>query len=97
MSTTTAANGSMHILRESYPSKIVLTTEDLALLLTTTARTIRLAVGAGWWPIPHRRVGRRILFSLSAVAAYLDDGDAASQPSKQRRRGRPRKTAQIAL
>lgn len=89
--------GTLRILRESHPDQIALTTDELALLMRTTARSIRIAVAEERWPIQHRRVGRRILFPISAVAAYLDGDEAGEEntfvPQPARKRGRPRKTA----
>lgn len=87
--------GTLCILKESHPDQIALTTDELALLMRTTARSIRIAVAEERWPIQHRRVGRRILFPISAVAAYLDGGGENTFVPKPptRKRGRPRKTA----
>lgn len=91
--------GTLCILKESHPDQIALTTDELALLMRTTARSIRIAVAEERWPIQHRRVGRRILFPISAVAAYLDgdevEGENTLAPQPPRKRGRPRKTAQV--
>lgn len=99
---------SQKLLEQLFPSRLALSPDELAPLLSTTGHRIRLAIQEGWWPIPHRRVGRRILFPLPLIAGYLDGAgeardqtpsevainlpSAKAQPPK-RRRGRPDKTA----
>jgi len=100
---------SQKMLERLFPARLALSPDQLAPLLSTTGHHIRQAVMEGWWPIPHRRVGRRILFPLPLIAGYLDGAiETPDQPPRQettinplptqaqttRKRGRPQKTAQ---
>ncbi|WP_083774431.1 helix-turn-helix domain-containing protein [Desulfurivibrio alkaliphilus] len=80
------------IIYSQYPGRITLTPDELAGLLAVSAHRIRLAVARGRWPIPHRRIGRRIMFPVAAVVEYLDHGGSAPP---RRGPGRPRKADQV--
>lgn len=86
---------SQQMLERLYPARLALTPDQLAPLLSTTAHRIRLAIQEGWWPIPHRRVGRRILFPVPLIAGYLDGNadEVHAQPPLKAGPGRPRKKA----
>lgn len=55
----------------------VLTVEQVAELLGLGRNTVYEAVSRG--DIPHRRVGRRLIFSRSAVLEWLSGKEPANQ------------------
>lgn len=81
----------MEIIRTKYPDRITLSVEELAPLIHMSTHYIRKAVRTKSFPIPWRRIGKRIMFPISAVVAALD-GEAPPTP---RRRGRPTKAEQM--
>lgn len=82
----------LDIIRIKYPDRITLSVEELAPLIHMSTTYIRKAVRSGRFPIPWKRIGNRIMFPVSTVAATLDDG---SSPPTPRRRGRPTKAEQM--
>jgi len=62
-------------------------------------QTIRNRLSAGDYPIPSFKVGKKRLFRLQDVAAYIDQmclADASHPSNKPSQRGRPTKVQQIA-
>lgn len=50
----------------------IMTVDEVAAFLRVNRKTIYTAVA--WQRIPHRRLGRRVLFSKQAVLAWLTGG-----------------------
>lgn len=82
----------------------VLTLEEGAKLLRfPTVNAVRIAKSRNHLPVPIRKVGGRSVFFLSDIANFLESGHpqcqvrpTLPQVEEPKRRGRPRKAAQIA-
>lgn len=75
-----------------------ITVRDLSEITTEHEQTIRNKVSKGVYPIPSFAIGRKRLFRLIDVAAFIDMQRAAdpSHPANQRpKRGRPTKVQQL--
>ena len=67
----------------------LITIEELGRMVYMTPRGVRKAVAAGRLQIRHLRVGKRILFPLSAIEDFLGQAGEVIEPV--RGPGRPRK------
>ncbi len=74
------------------PQKLALSITETAAALSIGEQTIRNQLSAGKFPIPPRRIGDRVLFSVRDIEAFL--AGTLPQPAKP---GRPRSTARGAL
>ncbi|MBA4076621.1 MAG: hypothetical protein C0508_16375 [Cyanobacteria bacterium PR.023] len=85
----------LDFLASRYPPN--LTVDQVSEITSDASQTIRNRLHQGLYPIPSFYIGRKRLFRLIDVAAYLDRIYAACQtkPSNSKRRGRPTKAEQI--
>ena len=71
--------GTMVARPRAAPTSDVLTADEVAELLRVNVKTVYDAAGRG--EIPHRRLGRRLLFSRSTVLAWLSCSPSTSEGS----------------
>lgn len=74
-----------------------LTVQQVGEITSESEGSIRNAISRGRYPIPSFRIGRKRVFRLLDVAAYIDQQfAAANKPKIFRKRGRPTKVEQVA-
>ncbi len=107
ITTTAVASPSLALLREMFPARLALSFAEAAPLINTTAGAMRNRHAAGRLPIRVKRLGRRVLIPVVALAEYLDQQGnappprpAPTSPDRARVRrgpgpGRPRKAADM--
>lgn len=90
---TTSPITTLDLLAQRYP--VLLTIPDVAEVTSMQPQTIRNRLARGDFPIPSLKIGRRRLFRVIDVAAFLDQvaGIDTSFLAVARRRGRPTKVA----
>lgn len=84
---------SLELLSPRYPA--LLRISDLSVITCESQQTIRNKICMGIYPIPSSTIGRRRVFKLIDVAAYIDNLSTLS-PCKTLR-GRPTKASQSRL
>lgn len=85
----------LDLLTQHY--RVLLTIPEVAEITSMQPQTIRNRLARGDFPIPSLKIGRRRLFRLLDVAAFLDrlaGVDNSSFFAVARQRGRPTKAAQ---
>jgi len=87
------AISSLELLSPRYPA--LLRISDLSTITSEGEQTIRNKICTGVYPIPSITVGRRRIFRLIDVAAYIDN--LFAPPTSKPARGRPTKATQAKL
>lgn len=87
----------MALLREQFPRRAVLNVAEVAELYGTNPTYIRTSIRTGVWPIPHQRIGRKIVFRIIDVARALEGDFRTPQITtpKKSKVGRPQKAKRI--
>lgn len=86
---------SLDYLNTRYPP--TLSAKQVGEITSEAPTTILNAVARGEYSIPSFKVGRKRVFRLVDVAAYIDQQfAAANSPATKKRPGRPKKVEQLA-
>ncbi|KJV29326.1 hypothetical protein VI06_10495 [Aquitalea magnusonii] len=92
-----AANSFVEFLSTRYPP--TLSVREVSEITSEHEQTIRNKVSKGAYPIPSFTLGRKRLFRLIDVAAYIEQQcaiDPSNHSNKRPKRGRPTKVQQLA-
>lgn len=69
----------MTIPADDLPPRIMGSPEEAASILGVGAQTVRRAIHAGTFPVPAKRIGRRIVINLDRLRQWCDDEAASDE------------------
>lgn len=65
---------SIELIKDAYPGKVLLSSEEVGQLLGLRPKAVRNAIYAEAFPIRAKKLGRLLRFDVRDVADYLDNG-----------------------